>query len=166
MIDKSSAFFTTGTIRPRSVSTASAKCTFLNRRTESPRKWLFTLGNCCRALITAKHTKSLSVILVAKRPSSIAFLAFLRSSIMRRASALRWWVSCAEFCNDACIALAIILRMLEIGLTSLSAPAVAMLATAISAPRAAPARPVPYFGATAPVSSAIAFASGVILAVE
>ena len=40
--------------------------------------------------------------------------------MMRRASALRWWVSCAEFCNEACIALAMILRMFEIGLISLS----------------------------------------------
>ena len=31
--------------------------------------------------------------------------------MMRRASALRWWGACAEFCNEACIALAMILHV-------------------------------------------------------
>lgn len=67
--------------------------------------------------ITQKQTISLSVMSGTLLPDTrSSFILFLASSSLLT-SALMWWVSCAEFWSEACIAPAIIFLTFESGLS-------------------------------------------------
>ncbi len=78
----SSAFFSTGTMRPQSSATAIPTFTCRWYRMFSVSMDALTIGNCCRPMITARTKNGMKVSLAPWRCSK-ADLVLLRSCTMR-----------------------------------------------------------------------------------